>query len=385
MGLGRSILRKARDVWKLPGFSGTASSLPRLVWQGLPYLMAPETARPPLTVYWNVNSVCNLHCKMCDVGTFTESSNFFQILRIDRKLHEIALDRFKSVVDEVAAFRPMIAIVATEPLLYKPLHHAIAYARKAGLQVTVTTGAYTLPQRAEELAEAGLNRLNVSLDGPPALHNRIRGRKDVFERAVDGVVRFKAAAGRLGVATEVMAPYTITNLNFEQLVEFVDSLAPFPFDRINFNYMTFVTKEKAAEHNSVWGERYHATEMCVNDEVGPDRVVPEVLHQQIAALKARRDPRLVFLPDFSLAELERFFRQPDEFMGDTPCMSTWFFAQILADGEVIPFNRCYQVKLGNINEQPFMEIWRGKKARAWRRELRQQKRFPACVRCPCAI
>jgi MoaA/NifB/PqqE/SkfB family radical SAM enzyme len=279
----------------------------------------------------------------------------------------------------------MMSIIATEPLMYKPLAKAIAYARGAGLEVAVTTGGYNLPQRAEELAAAGLTRLNVSLDGPPALHNAIRGRKDVFERATEGVARFRAAARRLGIETEIMAPFTITNLNYDRLVEFVDALAPFPFDRINFNYMTFVTKEMAAEHNSLWGERYHATEMCVNDDVGPERVVPEVLHEQIERLKARRDPRLIFLPDYNLQELRRFFSRPFEFMGETPCMSTWFFAQILADGGVIPFTRCYQVKLGNINEQPFMDIWNGDRARAWRRDLREHKRFPACVRCPLAV
>jgi radical SAM protein with 4Fe4S-binding SPASM domain len=385
MGLGAAILRKARDVWKHPGFSGASSSLPRLAWQGLPYIVDPASARPPLTIYWNVNSVCNLHCKMCDVGTFAEESNFFQILRIDRKLHEISLDRFREVIGEVAAFRPMISIIATEPLMYKPLAKAVACAREAGLEVTVTTGGYDLPQRAEELAAAGLTRLNVSLDGPPALHNAIRGRKDVFERATDGVVRFKAAARRLNIATEVTAPFTITNLNFDRLVEFVDALAPFPFDRINFNYMTFVTREMAAAHNAVWGERYHATEMCLNEDVAPERVDPEVLHAGIARLKARGDRRLVFLPDYSLEELKRFFRPPFEFMGETPCMSTWFFAQIQANGEVIPFTRCYQVKLGNINEQPFMDIWNGERARAWRRDLRQHRRFPACTRCPLAV
>lgn len=227
MSYGVSILKKALDVWKHPGFSGSSSTLPKLAWQGLPYLLTRSGhARSPLTIYWNVNSVCNLHCKMCDVGTFTEASNFFQILRIDRKLHEISLERFKSVVDEVSSFRPIMSIIATEPLMYKPLAEAIAYARQAGLEVTVTTGAYDLPQRAQELAKAGLTRLNVSLDGPPALHNSIRGRPNVFERATEGVTRFKEHAKRAGLATETMAVFTITNLNFHSLAEFIDSLAP---------------------------------------------------------------------------------------------------------------------------------------------------------------
>ena len=101
MKIGLDVLKKAMHAEKHPGISGN-TSLPRLAWQGLPYLTSPAgRARPPVTIYWNVNSVCNLHCKMCDVGTFNEDSNFYKNLRIDRKLHEITLEKFSSVIDEV--------------------------------------------------------------------------------------------------------------------------------------------------------------------------------------------------------------------------------------------------------------------------------------------
>ena len=130
-----------------------------------------------LTIYWSINSVCNLHCKMCDVGTFNEDGMFYKNLRIDRKLHEIDIDVFKRVVDEVAADKPFMSINSTEPLLYKSLVEAVSYCSERGLDVGVTTGAFTLPKHAEDLVQAGLGRLNVSIDGPREVHNEIRGRK----------------------------------------------------------------------------------------------------------------------------------------------------------------------------------------------------------------
>lgn len=380
----RDTLKKALSVRKHPGISSDLSGL-RLAMQGVPYLTSREGgAKPPLTIYWNVNSVCNLHCKMCDVGTFNEASNFFKILRIDRKLHEISLDRFKSVVDEVAPFGSVMSINGTEPLMYKPLGKAIAYARRAGLKVAVTTGGYNLPQKASELAEAGLSRLNVSLDGPPGIHNKIRGRPDSFERATDGIAKFKEAAKRQGLNAEVLAAFTISNLNCAYLDEFIDSLASFPVDRINFCYMTYVTKNMAALHNNTWKDKYSVTEMCVNEEVSPDQVDVDLLYKQIQLVKARKDRRIVFLPDYSYEQLTKFFRS-EEFMGNTSCMSSWYFIQIQADGELMPFTRCYRVHLGNINSQSFMDIWNGEKAKAWRRDLKREKRFPACARCSLVI
>src|SRR6185369_10944259 len=119
------VLKKAMEARSHPGIRG-GSSLLGLARQGLPYITSPAgNARPPITIYWNVNSVCNLHCKMCDVGTFNEESNFYKNLRIDRKLHEITLERFSSVIDEVATYKPTIAINGTEPMMYKPLGKAL--------------------------------------------------------------------------------------------------------------------------------------------------------------------------------------------------------------------------------------------------------------------
>jgi len=379
--IGLDVLKKALHAAKHPGISEGAS-LFQLAWKGLPYLVSPSgRARPPITLYWNVNSVCNLHCKMCDVGTFNEDSNFYKNLRIDRKLHEITLDRFKSVIDEVKDFRPTIAINGTEPMMYKPLAAAVEYASGAGLDVAVTTGAYDLPERAEELAAARLTRLNVSIDGAPALHNVIRGRKDVFERATQGIVRFKDAVRRHGYDAEVLVCATIMNLNYHRLEELFDAIAKYPVDRINFTNMNFVTTEMAQAHNLKWGKKYAATVNCLSDEVHPGKVDIDVLFSQMEKVQAKGGDRVCFMPFFDKDELKKYYHRPMEFMGKVPCMSTWYIAQIMADGEVIPYTRCYYVPLGNINERPFLDVWNGEKANAWRRDLRKHGRFPACTRC----
>lgn len=381
MKIGLDVLKKALHASKHPGI-GNKNSLLALASQGLPYLTSLKgRAQPPITIYWNVNSVCNLHCKMCDVGTFNEESNFYKNLRIDRKLHEITLEKFSSIVDEVADFKPVMAINGTEPLMYKPLGAAVAYARKRGLEVAVTTGAFNLMQRAEEMAEAGLTRLNVSIDGPPELHNEIRGKKDVFQRATEGIKLFKEAAQKRGYNPEVLVNCTIMNLNYTRLVDFYDSVSDLPVDRINFVNMNFVTAQMAQAHNLKWGRKYPATVNCLSDEVQPGQIDVERLSQEIQAVQAKGGDRVTFLPLFEKDELQKYFHKPMEFMGRVPCMSSWFIAQVMADGEVIPYTRCYHVPLGNVNEQSFMDIWNGEKAMAWRRDLRKQGRFPACTRC----
>jgi len=381
-----SIAKKALNVWKTAGFSVDRTPLTRLAWQGLPYLTdAAGGARAPLTVYWSINSVCNLHCRMCDVGTANADANFWKILRIDRKLHEIPIELFRSVIDEIAPTRPSIAVNATEPLMYKPLGEAIQYVRSKSMKIGVTTGGYLLPERAKELADAGLGRLNVSIDGPPDVHNAIRGRKDVFQKATDGIRLYDEACRARGRESDVAIVFTVTNMNQHALTGFMDSIQDLPVKTVSFNWMTFITPEQASHHNSAWGEKYPATETCLSSDVHPSRVDTAVLWKQVTDIKKRNDPRVTINPDYTREDLDRFFHQPEQFMGHTPCMSSWHFAQILADGDCMPFTRCYPVSFGNIHETKFLDIWNGAKAREWRKDLRTHRRFPACSRCPLVV
>jgi MoaA/NifB/PqqE/SkfB family radical SAM enzyme len=38
--------------------------------------------------------------------------------------------------------------------------------------------------------------------------------------------------------------------------------------------------------------------------------------------------------------------------------------------------------MGNVFEQPFEEVWNGRKFRAFRRLLHREQRLPLCERCP---
>src|SRR5262245_6807658 len=256
-------IKKAVEAFHRPGID---TSPWRIVRNATPYYLPISIkAPPPLTIYWSINSICNLRCKMCDVGMMNEEGIFFKNLRIDRKLHEIDLDVFNRVIDEVKGDRPFIAINSTEPLMYKPLPEAVAYCTSRSLRTGVTTGAYTLPKLAGALAEAGLTRLNVSIDGPPDVPNHIRGRKDSFEQAYRGTEMFAAACCRLGRPFEIYINCTITNMNHNRLVDFYDAVMPLPINAINFQYMWFIDPDTAEEHNRRYGDRYRVTPSCYSE------------------------------------------------------------------------------------------------------------------------
>ena len=88
-----------------------------------------------------------------------------------------------------------IRITGGEPLLRKDLSDFIAgiYAYKDGVEVALTTNAYFLAQNATRLKEAGLKRINISLDSLKAERIALISKKDALDRIMEGIFAAKDA------------------------------------------------------------------------------------------------------------------------------------------------------------------------------------------------
>jgi len=354
----------------------------RLLWNAMPYIFLRNGySFPPLSLFFIINSRCNFRCQMCDVGQKYSESMFYQNL-IGKDKGDYPLDAFKRLVDEVRSFHPYISITSTEPLLYEPLPDAIEYVMSSGLRINVLTNGYLLEKRAEELVDAGLHSLNVSIDGPPAIHNSLRGVKDAHEQAVAGIMKVVELKKRKNTPY----PYiginaTVTNLTAPHMVDMLKSLPMEHLVKVSFMTMVFLHQELADEHNKQFGEKYYATQACLAGDADPFKVDVDVLVEQSLTAKAMF-PGKVFLyyqPDRD--ELTRYFYHPEVFMDRTKCVFPWFSAQILSNGDMIGLTRCFPTSFGNVISNSFTDVWLGKKMRDFRKDLQKYGRFPACTRC----
>jgi MoaA/NifB/PqqE/SkfB family radical SAM enzyme len=320
---------------------------------------------------------------MCDVGMFNEEGTFFKTLRIDRKLHEIDINVFKRVVDETARNKPLMSINSTEPMMYKPLGEAINYCTYYDVKTAITTGAYNLRDRAEELADAKLGRLNVSIDGPAEVHNEIRGRKDTYERATEGIKKYYEAAKKKGYDPEIYINCTVTNLNYTKIEELYESLSEVPYTKLNVTLMWFLSPSIVKKHNAEYGNKYPISVSCFDDHINPEAVEIDVLHRQLNFLSKKDNVEI--LTPHGRDWLDFYFKKSDQVFADSPgCMASWYFTQILADGKVVVYTRCHTEGLGNINDTPLLDIWNGSKMKEWRDFIKRKKTMPMCARCDLA-
>lgn len=89
-----------------------------------------------------------------------------------------------------------IRITGGEPLLRKDLDKFIAMINnhKSGLDLALTTNGYLLPNIAQKLADAGLKRVNISLDSLNRQRAHQIAQKDVLNEVLKGIESAKKAS-----------------------------------------------------------------------------------------------------------------------------------------------------------------------------------------------
>jgi Fe-coproporphyrin III synthase len=334
----------------------------------------------PTHVVLGVNNFCNLRCVMCDVGTGNDETNFGANL-VGAKARSMSLELFQRIADEIAIFCPRahLAFTFTEPLAWSPLGDALKYARDRGLYASVTTNGLLLPRRAKQLVAGGCVNLSVSLDGPEAIHDRIRRHAGSFARAVEGI---KAVAAMPG-APNIAVFCTITEWNVGSLEQFLSDMSALPLKRVGLMHNNFVTGEQAQNHNLVFDGDLHATPSNVF-ESDPTKIDLERLSAELTQIKRSKYPFPVTIqPDrTAVSDLVIYYRRPDVFIG-RHCHDANRILMIDSDGEAIPVHgRCFRFPIANIRTHSLKQIWNHEKLSQLRRTLHHAGGLlPACSRC----
>tara|TARA_R110002012_G_scaffold208631_5_gene378774 strand:+ start:1420 stop:2478 length:1059 start_codon:yes stop_codon:yes gene_type:complete len=335
------------------------------------YLFSPEW------IVLGVNNVCNLHCKMCDVGTKSLETNFAQNLVGTHPIN-MPLELIKKIIDDMAFYYPnsKLGYAFTEPLVYPHLEASINYAHQNNIKTSITTNALTLKQKAKNVANSDIF---ISLDGPQDIHNEIRGHKKSFQKAVEGI----EAVLEINPTAKISIFCVITEWNIGHLNSFLDFFKDYPLQQIGFMQSNFTKQDIANKHNQIWAQSYPATASNV-DEVNIDNFDLELLWKEIAEIKSRKFKfPISFSPEIASKEkLYEFYHKPEVLIGKM-CNDVFTNIMIKSDGSAIPSHgRCYNLELGNIYNENLKQIWTGRVLKKFRTDLHKNRGLlPACSRC----
>jgi MoaA/NifB/PqqE/SkfB family radical SAM enzyme len=335
-----------------------------------------------------INNFCNLKCRMCDVGIGEKASVFWANM-IGDDPGNMSLDLLRQVLDGAQEFRPLprIGLAFTEPLIHVQILDFCREIKQRGFFCTITSNGFMLPQRAEALADIGVDEITISIDGPAEIHDRIRGRKGSFARLYDGIEKLHVARARTGQATPVVGiSTTITDLNYGHLRACLEAIAPLRPSIVNFAHLSFITDGMAAAHNAHYDGDLHVEHSCLG-EMDLGSIDLARLADEIGAAKAFAHAEglaVTFHPDLTTVEqLARYYREPEQYIGGRRCTDPFKMMMVKTDGTVIPaHSRCYNYPVGRVHDTPLLAIWNNARYTAFRRLLHYEGgTLPGCMRC----
>lgn len=305
---------------------------------------------------------CDCHCVMCDIWKIREAKEF-SVADLER---------------QIASFRDLsvrwVVFTGGEPQKNSRFPVLARMLREEGIRVTLLTAGLLLASQAEAIA-ATVDDVIVSLDGPPALHNRIRRVPRAFERLTAGVQELR----RIRPGIPVHARCTVQKSNHRSLRATAVAARDNGLNSISF---------LAADVSSSAFNGQPLSLLKREEQVGLNAVEVDELEREIGLLIQEHDGDLNsgFISE-SPAKLRRIVRHFRAHLGQLEpfaprCNAPWVSAVIDAEGDVRPcfFHR----SLGNTRDGTFHEIMNGARALQFRRNL-DITNDPICQRCVCSL
>lgn len=281
-------------------------------------------------IQWHLTERCNLKCKHC----YQEGGNFreLSLVEIYRAIEEIT-DMLQAWHDDYDLdFSPSFNVTGGEPFLRSGFFDILDRLVQTGFEIYIlSNGTCITLDMAQKIRDLGVHGVQISLEGPEAIHEQVRGRGS-FAPALQGVRNLLQA----GVKVSLNA--TISRMNAGYFQEMVALARALGVPRLGFSRLVPSGRGKDL-----------LADMLTRDET--KRFYESILSMQVEGLEITTgDPMAAQLNSPAPADDE------NSTFPAGGCAAGVSGLTILADGTVTPCRRL-PIALGKVGENPLREIW----------------------------
>jgi len=300
------------------------------------------------------HSRCNCRCQMCDIWKTDQRQE------ISREQLERWLPDFERLGVR------WVVLSGGEPLMHSDLFGLCALLRRRGIRITLLTSGLLLERFAQKVV-TWVDDVIVSIDGPPDVHDRIRGTPGGFARISHGVQAIRSLM-------PVSARTTVQRDNHAYLTGTARAVRELRMRSISF--LAADLASDAFNRPDHWDAARQSEIALTTDQI-------LVLERELDAVKQE-------FGDFVLESPEKLRRIAQHFrahLGQCEpvapvCNAPWLSTVVESDGTMRP---CFfHQPLGRIANGDFISVLNGPQAAAFRSSL-DVAGNPICRRCVCSL
>lgn len=275
----------------------------------------------PLGMLAELTHRCPLQCPYC--------SNPAKLLKVDK---ELTTEDWQRVFEEAADLGLLqVHLSGGEPTLRQDLEEIIKTLSKRGLYSNLITAGVILPKkRLENLVEAGLEHLQLSIQGADAKTTELIGNyKGGFEKKLETAKHTR----ELGLPLTLNAP--VHRHNIDQVEDFIQLALDLDADRVE-----------------IANVQYYGWAYLNRPALMPDR--DKVERQVEIVEKARTELQGILTIDFVTPDYYADYPKP--------CMGGWGMdaMAVTPEGKVLPCHAAETIPtltFDNVKEKSLSEIW----------------------------
>jgi radical SAM protein with 4Fe4S-binding SPASM domain len=275
----------------------------------------------PLVVSWNLTRKCNLKCSHCYINASqTELKD------------ELSTEESKRLIDQIAEVsRPLLILSGGEPLLRKDVYELIQYGTEKGLRMGLgSNGGLIDDAAAKKLRDAGIRTVSISLDSNVAeQHDEFRGVVGSWDKAIAAVKLLRDN----GVLVQVNT--TLTQQNYNQIDDIMTLSEQIGVE--NFHLFFLVPTGRGAKIADISPKMYE------------DMITGTFAKTHKHRLNVRPScaPQFMRIAKGMGLDMRQWIRG---------CIAGLYYCRVYPNGDITPCPYL-PVKLGNIREKTFKEIW----------------------------
>ena len=215
------------------------------IWKGA--MLQDQFGREFSYLRLSITDVCNFSCNYClpdgyqksdSVGCASEQLNLKEIEKLVEAFSRLGTQK--------------IRITGGEPAIRKDLPEVIKICKQTpGIQtVSITTNGYKLPQYIDDWVDAGLDRINVSIDSlDPRMFKSITGHNRLDE-VLSGIHR----ADQLGIEKIKINAVLMRQFNLKEFDTYIDWIKDKPFTLRFIELMRTGDNQAFFEQNHISGQ-----------------------------------------------------------------------------------------------------------------------------------